>query len=132
MHSADEILPDFQHPEVGDEIAFGPNVMRLARVEPERVLAWRSDDGNWVWAFVLREQDGGTRLVSRNRYRLPTLGARIGMLPMEPGSLVMERKMLQGIGRRATSLAARRSGTRRTSRGARRSTRPAPPAPRPS
>jgi hypothetical protein len=26
------------------------------------------------------------------------------MLPMEPGSLVMERKMLQGIKRRAESL----------------------------
>ena len=28
----------------------------------ERVLAIRSEDGNWVWSFVLDEQDGKTRL----------------------------------------------------------------------
>jgi hypothetical protein len=45
--------------------------MRVERVEPERVLAWRSTDGNWVWAFVLHENDGRTRLVSRNRFVCP-------------------------------------------------------------
>ena len=49
---------------------------------------------------------GSTRLVSRNRYRLPTIRARIGMLPMEPASLLMERKMLRGIKQRAERLAA--------------------------
>jgi len=68
------------------------------------VLAWRSEDGNWVWTFVLEEHDGTTRLISRNRFRLPTLAARIGMLPMEPGSLVMERKMSRGIKERAERL----------------------------
>ncbi len=52
------------------------------------MLAWRSEDGNWVWAFVLSGGDGTNRLISRNRFRLPTLAARIGMLPMEPGSLI--------------------------------------------
>ncbi len=75
--------------------------MRVERVEPQRVLSWRSQDGNWVWTFVLAERDDRTRLISRNRFRLPTLGARIGMLPMEPGSLMMERKMLRGIEQRA-------------------------------
>ena len=56
MHSVDQILPEFQHPEVGDTIGFGANQMRLERVEPERVLAWRSADGNWVWTFVLEER----------------------------------------------------------------------------
>jgi hypothetical protein len=69
------------------------------------VLAWRSADGNWVWTFVLEPRDGGTRLISRNRFRLPALVARIGMLPMEPGSLLMERKMLRGIKQRAERLA---------------------------
>ena len=104
MHSADRVLPEFQHPEVGETISLGPNEMRLERVEPERVLSWRSADGNWVWTFVLAEHDGRTRLVSRNRFRLRTLGARIGMAPMEPGSLVMERKMLLGIRDRAERL----------------------------
>jgi hypothetical protein len=105
MHSADRVLPEFQHPGVGDTIGYGKNRMRVERVEPERVLAWRSEDGNWVWTFVLEPRDGGTRLVSRNRFRLPTLGARIAMLPMEPASLLMERKMLLGIKRRAEALA---------------------------
>src|SRR5580765_7561524 len=111
MHSVDRILPEFQHPEVGDTIGFGANQMRLERVEPGRVLAWRSADGNWVWSFVLDERDGTTRLVSRNRFRLPTLAARLGMLPMEPASLVMERRMLRGIKERAEHLSRRgRSG----------------------
>ena len=105
MHSADRVLPEFQHPRVGDTIGYGGNRMRLERVEPPRVLAWRSEDSNWVWAFVLRELDGGTRLISRNRFRLPTLTARLGMIPMEPGSLLMERKMLRGIRERAETLA---------------------------
>jgi hypothetical protein len=105
MHSADTVLPEFQHPQVGETIAYGSNRMRLARVEPERVLAWRSEDGNWVWTFVLEPHDGRTRLISRNRFRLPTLAARIGMVPMEPASLLMERKMLLGIKRRAEQLA---------------------------
>ena len=105
MHSADSVLPELQYPEVGDTIGYGSNRMRLERVEPGRVLAWRSEDGNWVWTFVLEPRDGSTRLISRNRFRLPTLHARIGMLPMEPASLVMERKMLRGIKDRAEKLA---------------------------
>ena len=105
MHSVDHVLPEFQHPEVGDTINLGANQMRLARVETEHVLAWRSEDGNWVWAFVLEEGNGATRLISRNRFRLPTVAARVGMLPMEPGSLLMERRMLRGIKDRAERLA---------------------------
>ncbi len=106
MHSADRVLPEYQHPQVGDTLGYGKNRMRFERVEPQRVLATRSKDGNWVWTFVLDEQDGRTRLISRNRFRLPTLTAKIGMVPMEPASLVMERKMLRGIKRRAERLAA--------------------------
>ena len=106
MHSADRVLAEFQHPEPGDTIGFGSNRMRVERVEPERVLAWRSGDGNWVWTFVLEERDGTTRLISRNRFRLPTLAARLGMIPMEPASLLMERKMLNGIKERAEKLRA--------------------------
>jgi hypothetical protein len=106
MHSVDRILPEFQHPRVGDTIGYGSNRMRLERAEPERVLAWRSEDGNWVWTFVLEHGDGSTRLISRNRFRVPTLVARLGMLPVEPASLVMERKMLRGIRERAERLAA--------------------------
>src|SRR5437762_8244295 len=109
MHSVDRVLPEFQDPQVGDMLGLGASRMRLERVEPRHVIAWRSEDGNWVWTFVLEEQDGTTRLISRNRFRQPTLAARIGVLPMEPGSLVMERRMLRGIKDRAERLASQGS-----------------------
>jgi hypothetical protein len=105
MHSADRVLPEFQNPRIGDTIAYGSNRMRVEVVEPEHALSWRSEDGNWVWTFVLSPGDGSTRLISRNRFRLPTLAARVGMVPLEPASLVMERKMLLGIKERAERLA---------------------------
>jgi hypothetical protein len=106
MHSADRVLPEYQHPQVGDGFGYGANTMSFKIVEPEHVLATQSADGNWVWTLVLEEHDGGTRLISRNRFRLPRLKDKIGMIPMEPGSLLMERKMLLGIKQRAERLAA--------------------------
>jgi hypothetical protein len=105
MHSADRVLAEFQHPQVGDTLGYGKNRMRFERVDPPHALATRSEDGNWVWSFVLDEHDGTTRLISRNRFRLPSRAAKIAMIPMEPASLVMERKMLRGIKRRAERLA---------------------------
>ena len=106
MHSVDHVLPQFQHPEVGDSFSLGENPMRIERVDPPKTLVWRSGDGNWVWSFVLAERERSTRLISRNRFQLPTLASRIGMLPMEPASLLMERRMLIGIKERAEHLAA--------------------------
>jgi hypothetical protein len=63
-----------------------------------------------VWTFVVEEKDGRTRLISRNRFRLPKLKDKIGMIPMEPGSLVMECKMLYGIKQRAEKLVAEQRG----------------------
>ena len=82
--------------------------MCYAVVDPGHVLALRSTDGNWVWTFVLDEREGKTRLISRNRFRLPRLRDKVGMIPMEPASLVMERRMLRGIKKRAERLAATR------------------------
>ncbi len=106
MHSTDRVLAEFQHPQIGDTIALGKNRMRAERVEPHSVMAWRSADDNWVWTFVLTPTGRGTRLISRNRFRLPRLIDRVGMVPMEPASLLMERKMLLGIKARAERLAS--------------------------
>jgi hypothetical protein len=79
---------------------------------PASSLVLRSDDTNWVWAFVLVEEGGSTRLISRNRIRLAgaSMPRRVAMrYVMEPGSLVMERKMLLGIKERAER-AGRRPG----------------------
>jgi hypothetical protein len=109
MHSADRILPELQHLEVGDVLRSpnGEMGMRIEILEPERVLSSRSEDGTWVWTFVLEAARDGTRLLSRSRIRVGgSLGGRLAMLAMEPGSLVMERKMLHGIRERAERLAA--------------------------
>jgi hypothetical protein len=106
MHSANTVLPDYQNPQLGDGFGYGTNAMTFKIVEPNHVLTTQSADGNWVWSFVLEEHDETTRLISRNRFRLPRLRDRVGMIPMEPGSLVMERKMLHGIKQRAENLAS--------------------------
>jgi hypothetical protein len=111
MHSADRILPEFQHLAVGDVLPVGGGAvgLRVEVLQPERMLALRSEDGVWVWIFGLYPEDGTTRLVSRNRIATPaaSLGRRVvNRLIMEPGSLVMERKMLIGIKQRAERTAA--------------------------
>src|SRR6187397_3022971 len=64
MHSVNHVLPEFQHPQVGDGFGYGPNEMSFRVVEPEHVLAAQSKDGNWVWTFVIEEtHDGKTRLI---------------------------------------------------------------------
>jgi hypothetical protein len=109
MRSADAIHPEWQNLSVGDAIPGKASLpgMRVEVLDPERALVSRSEDGTWVWAFVLDDLDGRTRLLSRNRIAIPepSLGDRIGMAVMEPGSLAMEREMLCGIKERAELLA---------------------------
>ena len=110
MHSVDVVLPQFQNIEVGDAQQLGKNgpVLRVAVADPESALVLRSDDGNWVWAFCLVPEGTGTRLISRNRIATPGApwpSRAFYRYVMEPGSLVMERKMLLGIKRRAEGLA---------------------------
>jgi hypothetical protein len=110
MHSAERINPEWQNLAVGDVIPGRESLqgMRVEVLDPERALVTRSEDGTWVWAFVLEDLGGRTRLLSRNRIAMPdpSPGDRIGMAVMEPGSLVMERKMLHGIKERAERLVA--------------------------
>ncbi|MFI7602380.1 SRPBCC family protein [Actinoplanes sp. NPDC049681] len=106
MHSADEVLPQFQQLTVGDVLPLGATgpAMRVEICDRERTLAIRSTDGAWVWIFALRPEAGGTRLISRNRIRISGAGPVrrfLYDLVMTPGSLVMERRMLLGIKQRA-------------------------------
>ena len=61
-----------------------------------------------MWAFSLAPDNTGTRLISRNRIATgdaSRLGQALNTYAMEPGSLIMERKMLLGIKDRAERLA---------------------------
>ncbi len=116
MQSANEVLPAFQDVKAGDEFRLGPNrpMMRVEVLDPERVFAFRLEDETWVWIFGLFPHDGMTRLVSRNRIATPNASPVVrlfDLLFMEPGSLIMERKMLLGIKRRAERLARKQSAT---------------------
>ena len=106
MHSADTILPQYQDIKIGDELPLGPGraVMRVEVLDPPRAFAIRIGDQNWAWIFALAPEGGSTRLISRNRIATATLAPASRLfytLFMEPGSLVMERKMLVGIKQRA-------------------------------
>ncbi|GAA4473942.1 SRPBCC family protein [Phytohabitans houttuyneae] len=115
MHSADEILPEFQDLKAGDVLPIGADgpSMTVEIFEPERVLCLRADNAAWVWTFALYPVDGGTRLISRNVIATPYASAvrrLYNMFVLEPGSLLMERKMLLGIKERAERTARGRQG----------------------
>lgn len=111
IHSAEEIVPAWQHVDVGDAVNFypggGPSV---AVVEPGRALVLRGGipmgtvpaPYTFSWAFVLRPtRDGGTRLVVRERYGYVHRWAVLLVEPVEVVSFVMSRRMLHGIKQRA-------------------------------
>jgi hypothetical protein len=132
MHSADSILPQFQNLKAGDLLPVGSTGprMRVEILEPDTALVVRSEDGNWVWAFGLYREGEVTRLVSRNRIATPDasrLTRMFNLLIMEPGSLIMERKMLLGIKERAERL-ARQPGDGAAAGSAAGSGEPSPPA----
>lgn len=109
IKNADRILPEFQHLEPGDFLgldAKGRGIV-VRRVEAESCLVLQWVPAGSTWTLALYPQEGGrTRLVSRNRLRVRGPLQRLFMFAfMEPGSLVMERKMLQGIKERAEAIA---------------------------
>jgi len=112
--SADAILPQFQQLAVGDQIPIGRGQgFPVTAIEPHRalVLSGAGDGFAWLWQFGLYPLDEGrTRLVSRNRVRVPrTLGSWLFMRVIEPAAFLMTRRMLLGLKRRAETLAATRA-----------------------
>ncbi len=109
MHSADRIVPEWQHMDVGDEFVLNPNGPRL-RVEalvPRRSLVLAYPDGSWSWSFALVPLDGDrTHLITRNRAPANRWQSRLRWEVMSPGAFLMMRKMLLGIKERAERLAS--------------------------
>lgn len=129
FHSADRVMPEHQGITVGDVLPLAPNGFgpRVAILDPQRTLVLHGDTrmpgdadtrkvmdlkpGDYmavVWTFALSERgDGATRLVERFMLDYnPSAANRVfyGAL-LEPGSFIMERKMLLGIKERAERLA---------------------------
>lgn len=111
--SAERIQPEFQDIRVGTVFPALPgakDVFVVVRCEPDRnlVLSWRSPSGTYLttWAFVLEEpQPNQTRLIVRGRagpeYRPYGLPLWITKPTARWAHVIMERKQLQGIVRRA-------------------------------
>ena len=110
MHSVDRVLPEFQHLEVGDVIGKERAGLTVHLVEPQwyLVLEWPRTSATWTFGLY-PEKGNRTRLISRNRLHGSGPFFRLVMFAfMEPGSLVMERKMLLGIKERAERLYSER------------------------
>lgn len=119
IHSAHDIHPEWQHPEVGDRVVLVPPgaagmaagySMPIAAVDPPHTLVLRQSppEHPWdaVWSFHVRPlADGRSRLISRSRSH--RRGGPAGALDlaldavMDPVTWVMTRKMLLGIRERA-------------------------------
>ena len=101
------VIPELQHLKVGDEIPMPGYAMRVERLDPGQAMVVRSSNHAWVWSFELRPANGHTRLISRNRFDTAVLPVKdkLAYPVIEPGSWVMERKMLLTIKRRAERLA---------------------------
>ena len=111
-----EVLPDHQHPAVGETIFLHPAAppMRVEVVDPPNVLvlvgspADLGDEESWgmsTWQFVVKHgPDGGGRLLTRGRYDYtPDWKSRLacGRFPLVAIRFVMRPMMLLEIRRRA-------------------------------
>jgi hypothetical protein len=113
IHSADQIVPAWQHVGIGDEVRLAPDIgLVVAVLQPGRLLVLRGGIpmGNiappydFTWAFVLHDEPGETtRLLVRERYAYTRRWARLLVESAEAVSFVMSQKMLRGIKRRAES-----------------------------
>ena len=106
--SADRVLPEFQHPGVGDWVPMFNRVndttaFRMAVIEPPNHLLWAKPDSTWEW--TLTEVDGRTRLVTRLRilyeWRTKPFGALASLILNEHGDFAMMRRMLLTLKQRA-------------------------------
>jgi len=107
IRNADRVIPELQHLKVGDEIPMPGYTMRVERLDPGQAMVVRSGNHAWVWSFGLRPAGERTRLISRNRFDTSVLPLKdkLAYPVIEPGSWVMERKMLLTIKQRAERLA---------------------------
>ena len=121
IHSADQVMPEFQQLDVGELIRLGPSGYPCFRVDqvtpgdslvlvgadprpPHAAAAPESPTGIATWQWQLRPtpEGAGTRLIARQRLSYPpTVAASVMWHVVEPIGFVMERRMLRGIKARA-------------------------------
>lgn len=101
--SADRIIPELQHLDVGDILPARPRGtegFEVLRVVPERAIVLRSMATDWLgtWAFMLEPVGDQTRLVARYRAAIPPRSKLALALPLISAIHgFMERKQLRTI-----------------------------------
>lgn len=129
IHSADEIVPEWQERAVGDLVygdAKGSGgwyvmeirpkealIVKVANLKTSRPLRRDEPPAFWefTWAFVLKEQENATtRLLVRERVGFGSKISQFLMAPIGLVSFIMTRKMMHGIKARAEGFGA---GSRR-------------------
>lgn len=106
-HSAERIMPEFQHLAVGDVIPLSPDGTQgqwVKAFEPTRWMLWGDKAGDTTWYWGLEPLDERhTRLITRVRmhYRWTSPMLVLFDLLVEFADIVMMRKCLLGIKRRA-------------------------------
>ena len=130
MKNADEIIPEYQQLKVGDSIPMHPKMgspYKVAEIVPGRALVlqiredtrtgeyFEPDEGypekyqNMSWTFLLNESEKGTtRLISRSRNDWnDNFGNKLFFSLFGPVTLMMDRKFMLGIKKRAESKSGR-------------------------
>jgi hypothetical protein len=107
--SAKRILPEHQHPAIGDWVAMAAKVnettaFKIKELEPNRSMLWEKPHSTWAWKLEPLP-DGRTRLVTRlkDRYswQADPANALLSLILFEFGDFPMMRKLLLGVKRRA-------------------------------
>lgn len=119
IHSAKEIVPEWQERAVGDLVyadAKGRGGWYVVEVRPDEALVLKMADLKtgrpaecaegaaleFLWTFALQEGPGGTtRLLIRERSGFGSTMARVVSSPVGLVSFVMTRRMLRGLKSRA-------------------------------
>jgi hypothetical protein len=104
--SADRIIPELQHIEVGDILPWAPTAddgFIIRGIEQERALVLGEETGSISWTFFLEPIEGtGARLLTRVRVWYGTLAGRLmNELLMHPIHFGMQRRQLLNLKQRA-------------------------------
>jgi hypothetical protein len=109
--SADRIIPELQHVEVGDTLPWTPTAddgFIVRAVEPERALVLGEASGSFTWTLVLEPIDAtSTRLIARGRawYESLVMGLMV-QLVWRPIHFGMQRRQLLNLKQRVEATAA--------------------------
>ena len=114
--SANRIIDELQHPQVGDWVPMAAKVnettaFKIGAFKPDEWMLWEKPNSTWAWKLVPLS-DGRTRLITRlkqyNDWRASPLMAALTLILFEFGDYPMMRKLLLGVKARAEDYA--RSG----------------------